>query len=246
MVEDGDGHNNNVLTPDESSTNNTVKSETGISATTNIINVPSTNITVYNQGNTHLKPQQIKVYYWIQVFSSYITQDLSGKLSVVVSSQSCNNTNTDINISELSTTLMQQISTKIIDYLQPQVQVITTDIDTHNTQIENIKEQIDSINIAIQNLNSQYSQLIAQLNNKLNALTINIAEPLNQFINIDLIPQYETGNTNTVNSNLNISLNTNIPTGIVKIIDNETYQMFDTKACSAAISLTSYYTETGE
>ena len=61
----------------------TTISKTGISATTNIINVPSANITVSKQGDTHLKPQQIKVYYWIQVFSSYISQNIQGKLQII-------------------------------------------------------------------------------------------------------------------------------------------------------------------
>lgn len=82
MIEDGDGHDNNALVPG-SSINNTVKSETGISAITNIIDIPSKNITVNTQGDTHLKPQQIKVYYWIQVFSSYISQNIQGKLQII-------------------------------------------------------------------------------------------------------------------------------------------------------------------
>lgn len=57
--------------------------KTGISANITNTNISKRNTWVSDQGLTHLRPQQIKVYYWIQVFTSYITQDLEHKLEVI-------------------------------------------------------------------------------------------------------------------------------------------------------------------
>lgn len=89
-------------------------------------------VTILSSGLLQANPAHIKVYYWIQVFSSYITQDLNGKLQII-----SNNTSGQIGtldtiiesklsdiVNNLRPTIAAQISANILNNLREQLGLV--------------------------------------------------------------------------------------------------------------------------
>lgn len=160
------------------------------------------NTTIEFSEQLQVNPAHINVYYWIQVFSSYITQDSSGKLQVI----SNNNTSGYIEsldpivesklsnivkdlFSTISSSIVAQVSANVLSSLNIDLyyNTLANDIQTNKNSIHNLRNDLQILSTYIQDLN------------------INIPQNIIQDI------QVLTSNVDTLSSNVNV-LSTNVDT----------------------------------
>ena len=162
----------------------------------------TTSYTNIAAGNIQCIPANIKVYYWIQVFSSYITQDSNGKLQVISNNSTSgyiesldpivesklSNIVKDL-LPTISSSIAAQISANVLSSLNIDLyyNTLANDIQTNKNNIHNLRNDLQILSTYIQNLNLNIPQDIIQ--------------------NIQVL----TSNVNTLSSNVNV-LSTNVNT----------------------------------